>query len=117
MDSRRKQGRSRWLLVMVLSFAAMAVTIVKIRKKYNKAHKMPKAMQRVTPAASPFLSVRHVPRQDSKTAVSPISLGILLRCARMDAEPKMNSRTLQNLYMDLMQSGLRRKYGIGYIVL
>ena len=27
---------------------------------------MPKAMQRVTPAASPFLSVRHVPRQDSK---------------------------------------------------
>jgi hypothetical protein len=33
MDSRRKQGRSRWLLVMVLSFAAMAVTIVKIKKK------------------------------------------------------------------------------------
>ena len=27
---------------------------------------MPKAMQRVAPAASPFLSVRHVPRQDSK---------------------------------------------------
>ena len=78
---------------------------------------MPKAMQRVAPAASPFLFVRHVPRQDRKNgrvadiAWNPASM-------RPNGHGTENeSPALQNLYMDLMQSGLRRKSGIGYIVL
>ena len=78
---------------------------------------MPKAMQRVTPAASPFLSVRHVPRQDSKNGRVA---GIAWNSASMRPNGRgteNESPALQNLYMDLMQSGLRRKSGIGYIVL
>ena len=74
-------------------------------------------MQRVAPAALPFLSVLHVPRQDSKNGrvAGIVCLPALMRPNGRRTENE--SPALQNLYMDLMQSGLRRKSGIGYIVL